>query len=135
MGEREAWYAALAAEPENWLLRGVFADWLDERGEAELAEGYRAIAHYRVRVKWDDRAEENRQTGVFHHHISVGKSYHVSHAWYEKAAFQWCDIAGARNQAGWRSRGECEDNAALAYARLTPEEKRRVAAELGPKAG
>lgn len=135
MGEREAWYAALAAEPENWLLRGAFADWLDERGETELAEGYRAIAHYRVRVRWDDLADENRHTGVFCHHITAGKSYHVSRPWWWSAATQWCGITIGRNYGGWRSRGECEDNAALAYARLTPDEKRLVAEEMGPRAG
>lgn len=43
MGEREAWCAALAAEPENWLLRGVFADWLEENGVDLPAEAYNLL--------------------------------------------------------------------------------------------
>jgi uncharacterized protein (TIGR02996 family) len=47
MTTEDDFQTALAAEPRDWHLRLVFADWLDERGDARAA-GYRAMGLRRV---------------------------------------------------------------------------------------
>lgn len=42
MDDRQAFLAAIEAEPLNHLLRCIFADWLDERGESDEADRQRA---------------------------------------------------------------------------------------------
>ena len=49
MSEEDAFWAAIDANPGDSLVRGVFADWLDERGDqvsADTAAGLRATAEY-----------------------------------------------------------------------------------------
>ncbi len=41
--EREAFLAAIEKEPENYLHRYVYADWLDEHGEHDEATRQRAF--------------------------------------------------------------------------------------------
>lgn len=43
MTEREIFKQQIAADPTNEVLRGVFADWLDERGEHEAADLHRGL--------------------------------------------------------------------------------------------
>jgi uncharacterized protein (TIGR02996 family) len=41
MDDRQAFQAAIEADPLDHLLRCVFADWLDERGESDEADRQR----------------------------------------------------------------------------------------------
>jgi uncharacterized protein (TIGR02996 family) len=45
MSEREAFERQIADAPNDTTVRLVFADWLDERGEGELAAAYRLLPH------------------------------------------------------------------------------------------
>ena len=51
MSDEDAFQSALDAEPGNSLLRMVFADWLDDRGD-ERGEGYRVLG---VLGLWPER--------------------------------------------------------------------------------
>ena len=52
MPDREAFIAAIAANPADDLPRLVFADWLDENGEGERAE------FIRTQIRWHHATEE-----------------------------------------------------------------------------
>jgi uncharacterized protein (TIGR02996 family) len=47
--DRDAFEAALDADPDDWSLRLVYADWLDENGDADLARCQRWMAANRKR--------------------------------------------------------------------------------------
>lgn len=49
MAENAEFERGLDAEPENWNLRLVYADWLDEHGDQELAFAQRWMAKYQKR--------------------------------------------------------------------------------------
>lgn len=56
MADRDDFLRAIKAEPQNYLSRCVFADWLDERGEHEEAERQRS---YEAAWKWFEELAEN----------------------------------------------------------------------------
>lgn len=47
MGTEDEFQAALDADPSNHFLREVFADWLEEQGDARAA-GYRMLGRLRI---------------------------------------------------------------------------------------
>lgn len=45
----DSWIKAVAKEPRDYVLRGMFADWLDENGMSSRAGGQRWLIQYRIR--------------------------------------------------------------------------------------
>ena len=62
MAEREALTAAVLADPDDDLPRLVFADWLDERGEAARARFIRAQLALAALPEWDPQSAALRRT-------------------------------------------------------------------------
>ncbi len=58
----EGFQAVLDADPTDWITRGVFADWLEERGDPRAA-GYRELSrlkkrpHMGGRCPWFERLD------------------------------------------------------------------------------
>ncbi len=77
MTTEDDFQAALDANPDDWQTRLVFADWLDERGDAR-AEGYRALGANRLRPLQDLRPRVTSNwyfhtggAGVLVHHPTI----------------------------------------------------------------
>ena len=62
MDERGALIAAVLADPDDDLPRLVFADWLDERGEADTARFLRAQIALAALPEWEPQAVALRRT-------------------------------------------------------------------------
>lgn len=135
--ERAAFYAALEANPEDWLNYLVFSDWLRDRGEDELADGFAAMG--RLRVRLSPQAHGRQQGGVnsfgrtypmyeiaLRRERAGGDHWFVTEKWYDAVFELWGGSNGYGERAGAGivpSDHELLDNVALAYARLTPVQK------------
>lgn len=130
MNEEEAFQAALDANPDDWQTRGVFADWLEERGDVR-AEGYRALG---VLGKYPSYGHEDVSVVVWDRRCpywvteSDVKSRVLPLDWYdmlvirgkgEKCAPDWAFATNA-------TRRECEDAAALAFSKLPAERRKQL---------
>jgi uncharacterized protein (TIGR02996 family) len=123
--------------PADWHTRLVFADWLDERGDPRGA-GYRAIARRRRRplqgrhldtdTWWWHSSSEDRVED-FHNHIPTDWFAHLprddgnEHFW---PVF--------RSGGGIKSRRECEDALARAFAKLPAGRQTELLAPPKPEA-
>lgn len=125
--EELAFIAALDAEPENHWLRCVYADWLDDRGDPRAA-GYRAMGRL------------GRSAAVF----VKGYGHYIGWLWLCGGEFgwdnprclpeEWClIIVNGRTIrfTNFPSRAAAEDAAAIAWAKLTPEQQARIFADAG----
>lgn len=107
---------ALDAHPDDWQTRLVFADWLEERGDAR-AEGYRALGVLRKHPHKQSAADWTWQGAD-----SVSQDAN-------KLTRDWMFIVSGFTDGRrcWPlsprdaiSRREAEDAAALAFAKLPP---------------
>ena len=112
MDEESAFQAALDANPDDFVCRLVFADYLEERGD-ERARGYRALAAQRLTPE---------SFGACAHPISwwnAGMGY-ITHAlpadWF--AAMEKPERRYEHTDAEFDFYHEAEDAAARAFARL-----------------
>ena len=119
MNEEEAFQRALDEHPEDWQTRLVFADWLEERGDPR-AEGYRALARRRRYPMRNGAAWWWASRQALCHNV-------IPDDWFDllppglRGEMFWPLLTGAPDRV--KSRRECEDALALAFARL-PDERR-----------
>ena len=136
--ERLAFYAAIEANPEDFLTYGVFADWLDEHGEVELAEGMRAMMRLRVTVNHrphfrrfaplDTFGDDEESIELILERRANGALHFVTDAW--RSSSRYIDTKDDPPPFGVSLA-----DAALAYSRLTPEQKAEAERLLGPAEG
>lgn len=115
MATEDDFQRVLDANPEDWQARLVFADWLQERGDLR-AEGYRALGMLRL-VPLHDPAVHNGQSWWWTSlPTTVGR---LPADW-----FQLLEDFGSPDvlikPITPSTRRECEDAAALAFAKLPP---------------
>jgi uncharacterized protein (TIGR02996 family) len=124
--------AALDANPEDWQTRLVFADWLQERGDAR-AEGYRAMGalglfprlapthptRFGFTHPGNDRAPELKMEYAV-----------LPHDWYDAA--RAAHPEPPRHHNPWwvnlPTRREAENAAALAFAKLPADRRAELLA-------
>lgn len=102
---------ALDANPEDWQIRLVFADWLQDQGDPR-AEGYRALGSLRRAPTWS----ASSTAAGWYYARSTGYAVlpHMLPPW-------WVWTVAMQGVAA--SRAAAEDAAALAFARLTSERR------------
>jgi uncharacterized protein (TIGR02996 family) len=136
MSDEEAWQAALDADPGNSLLRQVFADWLDDRGDPR-ASGYRVLGALGL---WPER-------GLWHpDRWGRGRTPpgHLPSDWYDRlkggkpkrrrlGRDAWPAQRASRAWEEWRdtqrdfgNRRDADDAAALAWLDLDDAERRDI---------
>jgi uncharacterized protein (TIGR02996 family) len=114
-------HRALDARPDGGQTRLVFADWLQERGDPR-ADGYRAIAIQRRRPL--DSPQKGKTAWWWHCHPSAEHHNVVASDWFTLlpanvgSKLFWPLIT---ETGGIKSRRECEDALASAFAQLPPE--------------
>jgi uncharacterized protein (TIGR02996 family) len=82
VARREDFEAALDLAPDDWALRRVYADWLEEQGDYELAHAQRWMAVNRKHPRqWSDCALDEKPWRWFvwvhieQYHESRGHAY------------------------------------------------------------
>ncbi len=133
MTTEDDFQAALDANPDDWHTRLVFADWLEDRGDPRAA-GYRAIAAQQRRPLHMRHAGLKRDAWWWH--CTTGTPSHhndVPADWFARLPVR----DGNKNfwpvhtqKGGVRTRHQCEDALARAFAKLPPE--RQAALLVGP---
>ncbi len=130
----EDFQRALDANPDDWQTRLVFADWLEEQGDAR-AEGYRVLGVSRLFPShWYEGRREVAVVGNqcpywVHAGFAVGAANYLPGHW-----FVLIDLYASGTPTGgscapaWIvrrdiTRRECEDAAALAFAKLPPQRR------------
>lgn len=86
MTDGEALVAGIAADPENDLPRLVFADWLEEHGDAERAEFVRAQVRLAAVPEWDPFAVYCRHRQP---EWTSGDPWRMSLPWVHGWAVEW----------------------------------------------
>jgi len=120
--DRKAWLAALRANPNDWGMRGIFADWLDDHGEHDLAAGYRAICLFQL-VRVPDTAMvhfAHTPDGAFLYDFAQtfrDARCLVPTSWYEYAR----RISSVDNEEYLT-----EDEYARAWSMMTTEERQQI---------
>lgn len=116
---------ALDAHPDDWQTRLVFADWLQERGDAR-AEGYRALGALR-RVPAHHLYEPMSHVDwAFSHGTTDG---HPDWDWRhrpDRLPDDWSKLVNNRHVH--TSRRVLEDVAALAFAKVPPARRAELLA-------
>ncbi|MBM3980944.1 MAG: TIGR02996 domain-containing protein [Planctomycetes bacterium] len=127
---------ALDADPGDWQTRLVFADWLEEQGDAR-AEGYRALGRQRARPILIQMQSDDRNRPGAHLHIygtAANNSEAAQRRWggcfLDAVWFKRLPRANEtdRNQ-WWRyypTRRAAEDGAARAFAKLGKVRRARL---------
>jgi len=136
--ERLAFYAAIEANPEDFLTYGVFADWLEDRGEVELAEGMRAMMRLRVTVirslsyrrfaPLDTFGDDEESIKLILERRANGGLHFVTDAW--RSSSRYIDTKDYPPPFGVSL-----TDAALAYSRLTADQKMEAERLLAPAEG
>lgn len=109
--------AQLDLRPDDWTLRGVLADCLEEAG-SELAAGYRAMA------KGEHRAWTSGGLTCYWFERSGGWGFpsHLDRDWYDSL-----DERGYRpDYKTFPNRRAAEDTAALAFTKLSPARQQEL---------
>lgn len=142
MSETEAGLlAAIDADPSDYGLFGLLGDHLAESGREELAEGYWAMAALAVAINpdcvytglnaWDIEAEANLTRDR-----DAGEFWMVTTEWWERANARnggYRELTGAPVGAELPIRVR-HYHAALAWGDLSPADKEKARALLGPPA-
>jgi uncharacterized protein (TIGR02996 family) len=138
MTTEDDFQAALDANPEDWQMRLVLADWLQERGDPR-AEGYRALGRLRFRPQtlgsdepptwwwYDDGSDFARDRR------DMRPEYRLPRAWYHIAQREWevrrpQPKGKAKDCCNHDTRREAEDAAARAFAKLPAERRAELLA-------
>jgi uncharacterized protein (TIGR02996 family) len=126
----------LDENPADRETRLVFADWLQDRGDPR-AEGYRAMAvrnrhplqgrHLNADTWWWHACAEARMA-EFHNHVPQD--------WFgllppDEGSTQFWPVF--RSGGGVKTRRECEDALALAFAKLTAEQQAKLLTPFAPR--
>lgn len=136
MTTEDDFHRALDKNPQDWHTRLVFADWLQDRGDVRAA-GYRAIAAQQRRPLEGTHGTLNKQ-GWWWHCPGTG-----TRACHNDIPADWFALLPQKegNDSFWplhtatgglRTRAECEDALARAFAKLPPERQTELLA--GPTA-
>jgi uncharacterized protein (TIGR02996 family) len=134
--------AGIDANPEDWHTRLVFADWLEDRGDARAA-GYRAIAALQRHPLEGQHGGLKRQAWWWH--CAPGDSRPQYH---NDIPPDWFTLLPARdgNKSYWplhtatggvRTRRQCEDALARVFTKLPGQRQTEILAALvapAPKA-
>ena len=127
--DEEAFQAYLDANPEDYLAREVFADWLQDRDDPR-AEGYRALGQSRKKA-WYFCGSENWgffNTLAFHddylkEHPNLLPSI-IDNSWESEI-----------EEKGDKTRAKAEDAVALAWGKRTPERQAEILGRVGAGSG
>ena len=133
MTSEDDFHAKLDADPDDWQTRLVFADWLQERGDPR-ADGYRALGIRRLRPNvWVKKSKRkhwwwggDKQFWRGHSDVVV-----LPRDWYKALPNVPEDGLAWPADDRPNTRRAAEDDAALAFGRLTP--KRRAALLVAPR--
>jgi uncharacterized protein (TIGR02996 family) len=140
MDTEDEFQAAMDERPTDNHLRLIFADWLQER-EDPRAEGYRVLGSLRLRA---DRYAPNEWTWYIAHRLTQwsGNGYSLLSSWFlhlEGGVQMWNhkpmkedDIAYGQ-WLDWPTRREAEEAAAVAFLRMTDEERAEILDTLSVK--
>ncbi|MBM3980945.1 MAG: TIGR02996 domain-containing protein [Planctomycetes bacterium] len=118
--------AALDATPADWQTRLVFADWLDDHGDAR-ASGYRALAALRARP---------HSTGS-HWWSNAADADWSSHAGFNLLPEDWFELTTPSMESqschcDFESRRAAEDAAAAAFCRLSAQRQTELLHDAEP---
>jgi uncharacterized protein (TIGR02996 family) len=141
MTTEDDFHRQLDEKPDNWQLRMIFADWLQDHGDPRAA-GYRAIA-VQERRPLQGRHKE-KDTWWWHAIRSSGGD----EAFFNVIPADWFDLLPSKDgnnyfwpvfssKGGIKTRRQCEDALALAFAKL-PEDRQKellTPSKTGPKKG
>lgn len=124
MTEEQDFIDGLDADPDNHLLRAIYADWLGDRGDPR-AEGYRALA---VNRRYPEDNDGPCPFWAIASNTPPDASRALPDDWYNALEFPGksviCCPAWSRNTAATRQ--ELEDAAALSFGKLPPERQREL---------
>ena len=124
MTTEEDFQRQLDTNAADWATRLLFADWLDARGDPR-GPGYRALAVQQRRPL----KSEKKEASWWFCSVSAPDCEFFNHLWRD-----WFSLlpVGEGNDLFWpvltenggiKTRRECEDAAALAFAQLPPERR------------
>lgn len=131
MTREDDFHIALDNDPDDWQTRMVFADWLQDRGDAR-ADGYRALALRHL----PDRTSDHARVLMWHwwRRGDDGSSYPSERVslpadWYDRfPAGKYLSTVTSPERRDFPTRREAEDEAARAFAQLPPERRAELLA-------
>jgi uncharacterized protein (TIGR02996 family) len=126
MTTEDDFQAALDADPDDWQTRLVFADWLDEHGDAR-AEYFRLAGQRRWRPV-ADAASMYTNDSLQLSHIAGDRLWRFYSAAYVQRDPHSLPFDIGHGNWLHNTRREAEDAAALAFARLPPERRAELLA-------
>lgn len=124
---------ALDANPDDWQTRLVFADWLDEKGDAR-GPGYRALGQIKLRPAlghvWDGATSRFSIDTVYSWYgVETGRPAGgtLKMIWFSRIEGAPVRVEGCSKleKRGWSTRREAEDAAALAFSLVPNNLKHR----------
>ena len=124
MTTEDDFHALLDANPEDWMTRLIFADFLEERGD-ERAEGYRALGMWKVYPERHDKTEL-----FFCYWKQFGGESTLSEDWFLLITPSRGNPSPDSYMRSRSTRQELEDAAALAFASLPPSRKAELLSAL-----
>lgn len=126
MTTEDDFQSALVAEPQDWALRLVFADWLDEHADPR-AEGYRAMGLLRrAPVHWGGKGPWvwlNAHHAAKYDPTEKMRTATVPDDWYDLIPMNQYKVAEERKVLR-----EALDDAALAFTKLPAKRKAELLA-------
>lgn len=128
MTDEEAFHAALDADPTASLTRRAFADWLEERDDPRAA-GYRALGVLGVNPTRSSNRKYfafTKESNPAYQHDGTYSNHVVPDCWYELLAENELENWESEFWKYRMNRRRAEDDAALAFARLTPEQQAAI---------
>lgn len=111
---------ALDLDINNWQLRLVFADWLQEQGDRRAA-GYRALGRLRLYP-----LNESRMYSFLNDRASDHHKQHVLPTEWRKALLSMCNATTTGMVMDWFSRQKAEDDVAAAFLLLPPDRQQEL---------
>ncbi len=127
--DEEAFQNSLDRSPDDALVRTVFADWLDERGDRR-AGGYRALVFCGLRPHYYEKSHSSfSERWLFYppFHSTSPKSSRLSdRTWWVEYRIT---CGGDLKDILWPTCHGAEDAAARAFTRLPASERERIFAE------
>lgn len=111
---------ALDLDINNWQLRLVFADWLQEQGDRRAA-GYRALGRLRLYP-----LNESRRHSFLNDRASDHHKQHILPTEWRKALLWHSNAPLCGMVMDWPTRKKAEDDVALAFLLLPPERQQEL---------
>lgn len=113
---------ALDLDINNWQLRLVFADWLQEQGDSRAA-GYRALGRLRL---YPLNERSCRLFCFLNDRASPEHAQHILPTNWQEALLSMCNATTTGMVMDWFSRQKAEDTVALAFLLLPPERQQEL---------